>query len=782
MSSGLSNQDFQRLQENLLELKTRNYTLEEDAKKSKHGLADATVRIRVLEESLSKANKAIDKSKKAQEVQHLLKENSFLQEKLAFQDEQYRLQNETLMQELTSLVQTNEVLERQLSAASKSPSTSAGDSSLEAVHRLEAENQDLKASLHILEETCAQLTADTERRHRPEPQPALQSSEEKEEVLVDSHESLAVAAQLRAEADALRAELAKSVQSCEEVRGRLEQLAAEKEQDLAEFTEARHQFERKEEGLDAVATAAKRRADQLTAELEARSERFQELEAARICLDNEIVSLKDQLHKEKETSALLKNDLAKALEREEVLKRELESSLASLTDLMAQLEGAKKTSESRKNLIDEMALELQKKSEEARSRELELTAALTSSSQAEAELKSRLADLQQELEGRQAEVKKWGANYAALSARLDAAEEARQWQEAELRRKDEAFAAAEERHRRQVGELREDREREREVLESEGAARLAAINTQLELANVQRVEFEEAVERMKQEARDILEDKKIAEKKGQALLKDLTRQLQQEKKRNEKLQERMKDCLIETYSNCSDPSKELDPERSSISSWSLMSGHNERERDMSSTPSQASPTDSSASGIEQSKRGVGKSLDSLANSSSLGGAGAAAASAAAAVAAVQQENDVLLGRLADLQQDKWRLEERVLMIEQSAAAMADEICRKNELIQFYCMEAGGRVVGGGRATQPVQSPTSPPEKVRNFVNNLVHYDQADSHAKEVHRMQQILEETLTKNMHLQHSLDHLSQEVVRLSKVVGPEPPPLRQQQHSSTR
>ncbi len=26
-------------------------------------------------------------------------------------------------------------------------------------------------------------------------------------------------------------------------------------------------------------------------------------------------------------------------------------------------------------------------------------------------------------------------------------------------------------------------------------------------------------------------------------------------------------------------------------------------------------------------------------------------------------------------QDKWRLEERVLMIEQSAAAMADEICR-----------------------------------------------------------------------------------------------------------
>jgi hypothetical protein len=40
----------------------------------------------VLEESLTKANKVIDKSKKVQEVQHLVKQNSFLQEKLAFQE------------------------------------------------------------------------------------------------------------------------------------------------------------------------------------------------------------------------------------------------------------------------------------------------------------------------------------------------------------------------------------------------------------------------------------------------------------------------------------------------------------------------------------------------------------------------------------------------------------------------------------------------------------------------------------------------------------------------
>ena len=49
------------------------------------GLAEATVRIRVLEDSLAKATRAIDRSKKAQEVYQLIKENSFLQEKLAFQ-------------------------------------------------------------------------------------------------------------------------------------------------------------------------------------------------------------------------------------------------------------------------------------------------------------------------------------------------------------------------------------------------------------------------------------------------------------------------------------------------------------------------------------------------------------------------------------------------------------------------------------------------------------------------------------------------------------------------
>lgn len=39
--------------------------------------------------------------------------------------------------------------------------------------------------------------------------------------------------------------------------------------------------------------------------------------------------------------------------------------------------------------------------------------------------------------------------------------------------------------------------------------------------------------------------------------------------------------------------------------------------------------------------------------------------------------------------------------------------------------------------------------------------------KEMQKMQNILEETLTKNMHLQKDLENLSQEVVRLSKMAA---------------
>lgn len=118
----LSEEDFQRLQTHLLELKNLNYALEDQCRKQKNGkpdrewqsrssvhqrplpaLSEVTAKNTVLEQDLAKANKAIQKSKKAGEAQQLMRDNASLQKKLTSQEEDFRIQNQTLLQELTKV-------------------------------------------------------------------------------------------------------------------------------------------------------------------------------------------------------------------------------------------------------------------------------------------------------------------------------------------------------------------------------------------------------------------------------------------------------------------------------------------------------------------------------------------------------------------------------------------------------------------------------------------------------------------------------------------------------
>ena len=57
---------------------------------------------------------------------------------------------------------------------------------------------------------------------------------------------------------------------------------------------------------------------------------------------------------------------------------------------------------------------------------------------------------------------------------------------------------------------------------------------------------------------------------------------------------------------------------------------------------------------------------------------------------LQLENEALVTRLASLQEDKWRLEERVVMLEQSGAEMAEELVIKSRLIQTHVIETGAK--------------------------------------------------------------------------------------------
>lgn len=83
--------------------------------------------------------------------------------------------------------------------------------------------------------------------------------------------------------------------------------------------------------------------------------------------------------------------------------------------------------------------------------------------------------------------------------------------------------------------------------------------------------------------------------------------------------------------------------------------------------------------------------------------------------------------------------------------------------EYICKHFSGPV-----ATSTSSSSSSSPTNERLSMKKFVEKLKGDEHIHESNRrMQRMLEEMLTKNMHLQTNLEQLSLEVVRLSKGTG---------------
>ena len=73
----------------------------------------------------------------------------------------------------------------------------------------------------------------------------------------------------------------------------------------------------------------------------------------------------------------------------------------------------------------------------------------------------------------------------------------------------------------------------------------------------------------------------------------------------------------------------------------------------------------------------------------------------------------------------------------------------------------------------VLTTTEKMSKVKKRLDLLVNPEQVEAKQKdEMQRMQRMLEETLTKNMHLTQDMENMAKEVVRLSKNQKDYPPP----------
>ncbi|XP_070945088.1 GRIP1-associated protein 1 isoform X3 [Macaca nemestrina] len=814
MAQALSEEEFQRMQAQLLELRTNNYQLSDELRKNGVELTSLRQKVAYLDKEFSKAQKALSKSKKAQEVEVLLSENEMLQAKLHSQEEDFRLQNSTLMAEFSKLCSQMEQLEREnqqlKEGAAGAGVAQAGPLVDGELLRLQAENTALQKNVAALQERygkeAGKSLAVSEGQGDPPGGPAptvlapmplaeveLKWEMEKEEKRLLWEQLQGLESSKQAETSRLQEELAKLSEKLKKKQESFCRLQTEKE---TLFNDSRNKIEELQQRKEADHKAQLARTQKLQQELEAANQSLAELRdqrqgerlehAAALRALQDQVSIQSADAQEQVEGLLAENNALRtslaALEQIQTAKtQELNMLREQTTGLAAELQQRQAEYENLMGQKDDLNSQLQE-SLRANSRLLEqlqeigqekeqLTQELQEARKSAEKRKAMLDELAMEtLQEKSQHKEELGAvrlrhekEVLGVRARyereLRELHEDKKRQEEELRGqiREEKFAPSQARTReletlqQTVEELQaqvhsmdgakgwfERRLKEAEDKEEE----LQDVRDQLEQAQEERDCHLKTISSLKQEVKDTADGQRILEKKGSAALKDLKRQLHLERKRADKLQERLQDILTNSksrsgleelvLSEMNSPSRTQTGDSSSISSFSYREIL--REKESSAVPARSS----SSSPQAQPPRPAELSDEEVAE---------------------------LFQRLAETQQEKWMLEEKVKHLEVSSASMAEDLCRKSAIIETYVMDS--------RIDVSVAAGHTDRSGLGSVLRDLV--KPGDENLREMNKkLQNMLEEQLTKNMHLHKDMEVLSQEIVRLSKeCVGPPDPDL---------
>ncbi|XP_059379223.1 GRIP1-associated protein 1-like isoform X5 [Carassius carassius] len=835
MAQALSEEEFHRMQAQLLELRTQNYQLSDDLRKNTAELNSVRQKTSNLEKDYVKAQKALNKSKKAQEVDALLNENKMLQGKLHSQEDDFRLQNSTLMQELSKLCSQIEQLElenRRLREGQglEEPASSHTSGPVDAeLLRLQAENSALQKKLKALQEHAdvndgkAALIDGSAGTNGVQPDASGHSDDPSApgNDQIDQAEVQSIKLELR---DNELSEVALKLQTEMEekclLREQLQTLEMSKQAEITKLQEENAKFsnklKKKQESFqrlqvekEALYNDSRTKIDEIQQrkeeELKSINLRVQKLQTDLMSANQNVAELKEQLQSKQQEHEMaihaLKDQIQTVKTQELNLLREQnltlnaelqqkrteqESFLAQRDDLNSQLqesnransrlleqltelglekdklqqelEEARKTADKRKVMLDELAIETaQEKSRHKeelgdvrlqhekevlsiRARyEKELRGLHEEKNRTEEEIRSQLRDERartKELEGLQPYVEE-------LKAQVQSMEGTKGWFERRLKEAEETMEKNKLDYTEEIRRVQKDHTLQLEAK----AAEVEAVKQQVVEMQKEREELNNTISKLRQEIKDTVDGQKILEKKGSSALKDLKRQLHLERKRADKLQERLQEILTNTktrtdslsvsagleelvLSDISSPSRtQQTGDSSSISSFS----YREIMKDGASAPS----TNKSNTSSPQSQRPADLSDDEVSE---------------------------LFQRLAEVQQEKWMLEEKVKHLEVSCSSMADDICKKSAIIETYVMDSRRDVSGGGLVAHGAQVERG---GLSSVLRDLV--KPGDENLREMNKkLQNMLEEQLTKNMHLQKDLEVLSQEIVRMSKDATP--------------
>lgn len=818
MASQLSDEEFQRLQTQLIELRTANYGLEEQCKKYRSDNEALSSKLGALEREYQRVQKSISRSRKAKDIDLLVNENENLQAKLEAQEEDFRLQNQTLLQELSTLIAENEKFQQELTVIRAVDDAASPEGNVMGMekegHPLQAEitvNTKLLGAEHKKakrkvgeqnETTQVVSTADIQKNETVAGQDDSVPSSEGDFVQVDEigenqrpgsprtdfskhseqklqgleayQRNLAdVVMQLEAEQEE-RKQLESEVKQLQEKlhrkqesfcqlqeekerlytenRRAYEKLQLEKEHEVGILKEQSQRLQVQLNNSQLSLQDLKRKSSQQIQELESHislltrknesvsEERLLELRAKVIELECVLGETREKLGHVQQQNSDLESHLAdtkEKLNQKQTLVSGLEEEKTQLTSA---LDEVSLLAEKRKKLVDEMSIRIQQKSDEYKLQFSNLTD----------DFNSREQELQKQVKALQEEVEK----LAPLQGQLDDAlvqvkslEATRGWLERCHKEAENKTESTRTYYESVIGCLKAEHSEEVHQLKLSYDNQEKALQEELESVQRDIEKKDEALNRLEQQLRDAEVEKQLAGKKGAAVMKDLQRQLASERKRAEKLQDRIRDLLNEGTHISTDVTKSHDPETSSVSSWSMMSGNCEP-RETSTGTRENSIVAGSISNLNGNISPSPEDQD------------------------LEQENYRLLSRITALQQEKWVLEEKINHLEQGSAAMAEDLMCKTALIQYYFTERRSDQAATSSSSPTSSSPPSPlpppPSSEKLSVKKFLEMLKGPEHVHESNRrMQRMLEEVLTKNMHLQNNLDQLSLEVVRLSK--GPD-------------
>ncbi|XP_029329280.1 GRIP1-associated protein 1 isoform X4 [Mus caroli] len=829
MAQALSEEEFQRMQTQLLELRTNNYQLSDELRKNgvvpcyrlrlrfpafpAPELSSLRQKVAYLDKEFSKAQKALSKSKKAQEVEVLLSENEMLQAKLHSQEEDFRLQNSTLMAEFSKLCSQLEQLELENRQLKEGVPGAAGAHVDGELLRLQAENTALQKNMAALQERYGkeavrpsavgegqgdppgdvlptplapmplaevELKWEMEREEKKllwEQLQGLELSEklkkkqesfcrlqtEKETLFNDSRNKIEELQQ-RKEAD-LKAQLARTQKLQQELEAANQSLAELRDQRQGERLEHAAALRALQDQVSSQSADAQEQVEGLLAENSALRTSLAALEQIQTAKTQELNMLREQTselaselqHRQAEYEELmgqkddLNSQLQESLRANSRLLEQLQEIGQEKEQLTQDLQEARKSADKRKVMLDELAMEtLQEKSQHkeelgavrlrhekellgVRARyERELRELHEDKKRQEEELRGQI----REEKARTRELENLQHTVEELQAQVHSMDGAKGWFERRLKEAEESLQQQQQEQEETLKLCREEHATELKGKDEE----LQNVREQLQQAQEERDDHVKTISNLKQEVKDTVDGQRILEKKGSAVLKDLKRQLHLERKRADKLQERLQEILTNSksrtgleelvLSEMNSPSRTQTGDSSSVSSFSYREILKEKEssaipaRSLSSSPQAQPPRPAELSDEEVAE---------------------------------------LFQRLAETQQEKWMLEEKVKHLEVSSASMAEDLCRKSAIIETYVMDS--------RIDVSVAAGHTDRSGLGSVLRDLV--KPGDENLREMNKkLQNMLEEQLTKNMHLHKDMEVLSQEIVRLSKecVGSPDP------------